>query len=181
MAKPHWDRFEWDDQNRKGGNVQHVRDHGIEPAEAEECFFHDYVFAKDNRRFDDVYVLDGKTDRGRTVAVGSPGQGRWTRESVHRLGIEKESKAKEMKKKFSNLTKPEQTKAEADYHRMKPGELDAVISSAKSHSPDAIHLTADLVQELKTVAESEGEPEYRTMVQRWVEERLRQTSKGLPS
>lgn len=39
--------------------------HDIEPQEAEECFFHDYVFALDNRRFDDVYVLDGKTDRGR--------------------------------------------------------------------------------------------------------------------
>ena len=86
-----------------------------------------------------------------------------------------------MKKKFSKLTKPEQAKTEADYHRMKPKELDAVISGAKSHSPDAIHLAPDLVQELKTVAESQGEPEYRTMVQRWVEERLRQTSKGLPS
>lgn len=69
MAKPHWHRFEWDDENRKGGNVQHVRDHGIEPEEAEECFFHDYVFAKDNRRFDDVYILDGKTDRGRGLRL----------------------------------------------------------------------------------------------------------------
>src|SRR5947208_16812893 len=69
MAKPHWYRFEWDDENRKGGNVQHLRDHEIEPEEAEECFFHDYMFAKDNRRFDDVNVLDGKTDRGRRLRL----------------------------------------------------------------------------------------------------------------
>ena len=66
MSKPHWDRFEWDDEIKKGGNVQHLRDHGIEPEEAEECFFHDYMFARDNRRFDDVYVLDG-----RRIAAGN--------------------------------------------------------------------------------------------------------------
>ena len=69
MAKPHWYRFEWDDENKKNGNIQHLRDHGIEPEEAEECFFHDYMFAKDNRRFDDVYVLDAKTDRGRRLRL----------------------------------------------------------------------------------------------------------------
>ena len=47
------------------------RDHGIESEEAEECFFHDYMFAKDNRRFDDVYVLDAKTDRGRRLRLVS--------------------------------------------------------------------------------------------------------------
>jgi uncharacterized DUF497 family protein len=65
--KPLWDRFEWDSENKKNGNVQHLRDHGVEPQEAEECFFHDYLFAQDNRRFDDVYVLDGRTDRGRRL------------------------------------------------------------------------------------------------------------------
>jgi uncharacterized DUF497 family protein len=69
MAKPHWDRFEWDDENKKSGNVQHLRDHGIEPEEAEECFFHDYIFAVDERRFDDVYLLDGNTDRGRRLRL----------------------------------------------------------------------------------------------------------------
>jgi uncharacterized DUF497 family protein len=67
--KPPWDQFEWDSENKKNGNVQHLRDHDIEPQEAEECFFHDYVFALDNRRFDDVYVLDGKTDRGRWLRL----------------------------------------------------------------------------------------------------------------
>ena len=84
-----------------------------------------------------------------------------------------------MKKKFSKLKKSEQAKVEADYHRMKPEELDAVISRAKPHSPDAIRLSPRLVRKLKTVAASEGESEYRTMVKKWVEERLRQTSKRL--
>ena len=42
-----WDKFEWDDENKKNGNVQHLREHGIEPEEAEECFFH--VQDKGNR------------------------------------------------------------------------------------------------------------------------------------
>ncbi|HEY6231242.1 MAG TPA: hypothetical protein VIW64_08255 [Pyrinomonadaceae bacterium] len=69
MTKPRWDQFEWDSENKKNGNVQHLRDHGVEPHEAEECFFHDYCFARDERRFDDVYVLDGRTDRGRELRV----------------------------------------------------------------------------------------------------------------
>ena len=69
MASPRWDRFEWDEENKKNGNVQHLRDHGIEPDEAEECFFHDFIFALDERRFDDVYLLDGNTDRGRRLRL----------------------------------------------------------------------------------------------------------------
>lgn len=46
-----------------------VRDHGIEPEEAEECFFHDFLFSLDHRRFDDVYLLEGKTDRGRRLRL----------------------------------------------------------------------------------------------------------------
>lgn len=63
-----WDKFEWDDEENKNGNVQHLRDHGIEP-EAEECFFHDYEYAGNERRFDDVYILDGKTHRGRRLRL----------------------------------------------------------------------------------------------------------------
>jgi uncharacterized DUF497 family protein len=69
MNRAGWYKFEWDSENKKNGNVQHLRDHGIEPQEAEECFFHDYVFASDERRFDDVYVLEGKTDRGRKLLL----------------------------------------------------------------------------------------------------------------
>ena len=63
-----WDTFEWDDENKKNGNVQHLRQHGIEPQEAEECFFHDYSFCEDER-FDDVYIVDGRTDRGRRLRL----------------------------------------------------------------------------------------------------------------
>ncbi|MDQ2855474.1 MAG: hypothetical protein M3R68_04040 [Acidobacteriota bacterium] len=66
---PHWDRFEWDDENKKNGNVQHLRDHDIEPDEAEECFFHEFDYGRDEQRFDDVYLLDGNTDRGRRVRL----------------------------------------------------------------------------------------------------------------
>lgn len=64
-----WDRFEWDDENKKYGNVQHLRDHDIEPDEAEECFFHDYDLIADDRRFDDVFIIDGRTDRGRRLRL----------------------------------------------------------------------------------------------------------------
>jgi uncharacterized DUF497 family protein len=69
MAGPNWDRYDWDDENKKNGNVQHLRDHGIEPEEAEECFFHNFTFMLDERRFDDVYLLDGNTDRGRRLRL----------------------------------------------------------------------------------------------------------------
>ncbi len=69
MASPNWDRFEWDDENKKNGNVRHLRDHGIEPEEAEECFFHHFAFVLDERRFDDVYSLDGNTERGRRLRL----------------------------------------------------------------------------------------------------------------
>ena len=69
MAAFGWDHFEWDDENKKNGNVQHLRDHDIEPKEAEECFFHDYALALDDSRFDDVYIIDGRTDRGRMLRL----------------------------------------------------------------------------------------------------------------
>ena len=69
MRQPHWSIFEWDDPEKKNGNVQHLRDHGIEPHEAEECFYHDFLYARDERLFDDVYVLDGRTNRGRRLRL----------------------------------------------------------------------------------------------------------------
>src|SRR5437867_1705912 len=92
-----WDTFEWDDENKKNGNVQHLREHDIEPEEAEECFFHGYTYCQDER-----------------------------------------------------------------------------MLRAKRQSPGAIRLPSKLVENLKTLAESEGEPEYQTMVKRWIEERLQQ-------
>lgn len=69
MADHSWSHFEWDDENKKNGNVQHLRDHQIEPEEAEECFFRDYDLARDQRRFDDVYILDGRTDHGKRLRL----------------------------------------------------------------------------------------------------------------
>jgi len=91
--------------------------------------------------------------------------------------IDNKKEAKEMKKQFAKLSRAEQEKIESNYHRMKPEELDGVMSSAKPHSPNMIRLSSRLVEKLKTVAESEGEPEYQAMVQRWVKERLRQAAK----
>src|SRR5207249_2154313 len=58
--------------------------------------------------------------------------------------------------------------------RMKPEDLNKPMSHARRHSPSAIRLPPELVESLKMVAESEGEPEYQAMVRRWIEERLRQ-------
>ena len=69
MGHPHWNIFEWDHADRKNGNVQHLRDHGIEPHEAEECFFHEFFYSKDDRRSDNVYTIDGRTHRGRELAI----------------------------------------------------------------------------------------------------------------
>jgi len=84
---------------------------------------------------------------------------------------------KEMKKQFAKLSKIEQEKIEAEYHNKRPEEFDNLMSRAKTHSPDAIRLPARLAATLKTMAELEGEPEYQTMVRRWVEERLQQERK----
>ena len=78
MSEYGWYHSEWDDENKKNGNVRHLRDHGIEPEEAEECFYHDYRFCKDDRRFDDVYILDGRTNRGRQLRLVFQDQGNAT-------------------------------------------------------------------------------------------------------
>jgi hypothetical protein len=53
---------------RKMGNLQHLREHGIEPDEAEQCFFHGYTYCEDEQ-FADVYILDGRTNRGRRLRL----------------------------------------------------------------------------------------------------------------
>jgi hypothetical protein len=81
-----------------------------------------------------------------------------------------------MKKKFGKLSKDEQEKIESDYHRMKPKELDQLMTRAKRYSPPAIRLPTAWIDRLEVMAELEGEPGYHTMVRRWIEERLRQES-----
>ena len=79
-----------------------------------------------------------------------------------------------MKKRVAKLTKAEREKVETQYHRMKPEDLDEAMSLARRHTPGTIRLPRQLVQTLKTVAKSEGEAEYQSMVRRWIEERLKQ-------
>lgn len=79
-----------------------------------------------------------------------------------------------MKKQFARLSKVEQEKVEAEYHNKRPEEFNQLMSQAKTHSPDAIRLPKRLTTKLRTIAKTDGEPEYQTMVRRWVEERLQQ-------
>jgi hypothetical protein len=79
-----------------------------------------------------------------------------------------------MKKQLAKLAESERQEIEAEYHRMSPRDFDDRMSRAKHQSPGAIRLPSKLVQNLKTLAESEGEPEYQAMVKRWIEERLQQ-------
>jgi hypothetical protein len=85
-----------------------------------------------------------------------------------------------MKREFAKLSRVEQEKVELEYHRTKPEAFDKLMARAKPHSPDAIRLPHHLVETLKAVAVTEGEPEYKTMVRKWVEERLRQETKLAP-
>jgi hypothetical protein len=82
-----------------------------------------------------------------------------------------------MKKKFGTLSKEEQEKREAEYHRTKPEEFDRLMTRARRYTPHAIRLPAAWIDGLEAMAELEGEPGYHTMVRRWIEERLRQESR----
>jgi len=79
-----------------------------------------------------------------------------------------------MKKKFAKLSKREQGKVEAEYHRMKPENLDELMSAATRKTPNTVRLPNRLVEKLKTVADRHGKAEYQTMVKAWIEERLQQ-------
>ena len=82
-----------------------------------------------------------------------------------------------MKKKFAKLSKREQDKVEAEYHRMKPEEFDEMMSAATRQTPNAVRLPNRLVEKLKAVAEREGKTEYQTIVKAWIDERLQQETK----
>jgi len=90
------------------------------------------------------------------------------------LGLETQEEEKTMKKQFGKLPKVERERIEAQYHKMSPQDFDERMSRAKRPNPGAVRLPPKLVENLKTLAESEGEPEYQTMVKRWIEERLQQ-------
>ena len=77
-----------------------------------------------------------------------------------------------MKKQFGKSPRAERKRIETHYHQMNPEDLHERMSRAKPYSPGAIRLPSKLIENLKMLAESEGEPEYQTMVRRWIEERL---------
>jgi hypothetical protein len=78
------------------------------------------------------------------------------------------------KTQFEKLSNAEKRKVESEYHMMKAKEFDETMSSARPHTPAAIHLPVKLIETLKAFAESAGERQYQTMVKRWIEERLHQ-------
>lgn len=76
-----------------------------------------------------------------------------------------------MKNRFGKLTKAKQEAIELEYHQMNLHEFDEQMSQAKTHVAESIRLPRQMVQSLKSVAESEG---YKTRVRKWIEERLHQ-------
>lgn len=79
-----------------------------------------------------------------------------------------------MKNRFGKLTKAKQETVELEYHQMNPREFDEHMSQAKTHVVESIRLPRQMIQSLKSVAESEGKRGYKTMVRKWIEERLHQ-------
>ena len=77
-----------------------------------------------------------------------------------------------MKKQFGKLPRRQRDQIESQYHKMSPRDFDERMSREKRQSPGSIRLPSKLVENLKTLAESEGEVEYQKMVKRWIEERL---------
>lgn len=59
-----------------------------------------------------------------------------------------------MKNRFGKLTKAKQETIELEYHQMNPHEFDEHMSQAKTHVVESIRLPRQMVQSLKSVAES---------------------------
>ena len=77
-----------------------------------------------------------------------------------------------MKKQFARLSKSEQQQVQDWYHQQKPQEFDHLLPGATTHSPNVIKLPARLTATLKNLAKKEGEPDYQSMVARWLRERV---------
>lgn len=77
-----------------------------------------------------------------------------------------------MKKQLGKLPKSQRHKIETQYHNMSPRDFDERMSRERRRSPGSLRLPSNLVENLKTLAESEGVAEYQQMVKRWIEERL---------
>jgi hypothetical protein len=81
---------------------------------------------------------------------------------------------KKMKKRISDLSSAEREKVEADYHQMQPEDFAELLTQAEWHKPATLRLPATLLETLQALSELAGEPDYQTMVLRWIEERLQQ-------
>jgi hypothetical protein len=77
------------------------------------------------------------------------------------------------KETFAKLSKTEQAKVEAKYHRMKPEDFDETMSRASHETPTALRLPPRLVEDLQRFAERQGKSDFRKMAKTWIEERLR--------
>lgn len=82
-----------------------------------------------------------------------------------------------MRKQFAKLSRTEQQKVEAWYHKQNLREFRDVMRRASSHSPNVIRLPPRLTATLKRLAKREGEPEYQIMITRWLKERVQKRSK----
>ena len=86
-------------------------------------------------------------------------------------------KEEKMKQQFANLSKREREKIEATYHKKKSEDFNGLMADATPHTPDVIRLPSRLTAQLKLIAAREGEPEYQSMVTRWVKERAQKETK----
>ncbi len=72
------------------------------------------------------------------------------------------------------MSTAERAQVELEYHQMNPADFDEMMLHATVHIPATLHLPDQLVEGLEALAEVTGEPNYQTMVSRWIEERLQQ-------
>ena len=77
--------------------------------------------------------MDGRTDRGRKLALVFQDKGNGVVRVFTGWGFKPEEKP--MKKKFANLSKAEQEEIEAWYHNMDPQEVVDILSRAAKHHP----------------------------------------------
>jgi uncharacterized DUF497 family protein len=60
-----WYFFLWDEDN-----IEHLWEHHIHPAEAEELFFNPYVITPNKKKYGSRrYRIDGVTDQGRQIRL----------------------------------------------------------------------------------------------------------------
>ena len=65
FADKRWYYFDWDEFN-----TEKVWQHGINPEEAEQCFFNEYyIRPHPKKRYKDRYIIKGKANGGKKLYV----------------------------------------------------------------------------------------------------------------